>query len=65
MYFTIYLKDDTGLLKIEELNYIDISNIELYELKRKITKIEEDFEIYKLTHPGSYTLIISNDKRKE
>lgn len=64
MYFTIYLKDDTGLLKIEDLNYIDISNVELYELKRKITKIEEDFEIYKLTHPGSYTLIISN-KREE
>lgn len=64
MYFTIYLKDDTGLLKIEDLNYIDINNVELYELKRKITKIEEDFEIYKLTHPGSYTLIISN-KREE
>ena len=64
MYFTIYLKDDTGLLKIEDLNYIDISNVELYELKRKITKIEEDFEIYKLTHSGSYTLIISN-KREE
>ena len=64
MYFTIYLKDDTGLLKIEDLNYIDISNIELYELKRKITKIEEDFEIYKLIHPGSYTLIISNKKEE-
>lgn len=46
---------------MKTMEYIDISNgIELYKLKREITRIEQDFQAYCLTHSGSYELYINS-----
>lgn len=63
MYFCIYIKSSIGRIYLETLDYIDLTNsISLYDLKIKITKIEEKFEIYKLTKAkpdGEYVLLVT------
>lgn len=62
MYFTIYyITEDNQKIKYELLDYIDISNISLYDLKRKITEIENKFDEHQLNNAGHYELFISNE----
>jgi len=62
MYFIIYLiTEDNEKIKYGLLDYIDISNIELYDLKKKITEIENKFSEHRFNNPGRYELFISNE----
>lgn len=57
MYFGIYSIENNNYIK--NFDYIDINkNLELYSLKRLITKIEEEF--YKNYDSSKYYLCISN-----
>lgn len=61
MYFNIYRKVDNYIFFLRQLACIDISNdIELYDLKRQITKIEEDFQSYCESNKGEYQLLVTN-----
>lgn len=62
MYFIIYLiTEDNQKLKYGLLDYIDISSIEFYDLKKKIVEIQNRFDEHRLRNPGHYELFISNE----
>lgn len=57
MYFNIFfVKDDTYY---KNYDYIDLNNIELYQLKQKITLIENKFNA-EYGESNKYYLCISN-----
>ena len=62
MYFIIYeITDKNEKIKYNLLDYIDISNVELYDLKKKITEIENKFEDIKNKEGKNFELFISNE----
>lgn len=62
MYFIIYeITDKNEKVKYGLLDYIDISNVELYDLKKKITEIESKFEDIKNKEGKNFELFISNE----
>ena len=67
IYFNIYLKDEENYLFYKTLYSINLNKIglELYELKRLITKIDSEFSDFCITHSGSYQLFISTTNPKE
>lgn len=62
MYFIIYyITEDNQKIKYGLLDYIDISNIEFYDLKKKIVDIQNRFDEHRLRNAGHYELFISNE----
>lgn len=67
MYYNIYEIVPGGKIYIRTLSSLDYKKeYELYELKQLVTKIEAEFEQYKIDHPDkTYEMYVTFNKPTE